>query len=281
MKIRAPAKINLFLQITGKRDDGYHELISFLCPISLYDTIFLNMNGSATRVICDHPDVPSNESNLAFQATAVFGKEFKKCNGGVEIKIEKKIPVGAGLGGGSSDAASVLLALNEYYHHPFSISQLMAMGLTLGADVPFFMINRPAIATGIGEYVMEFKGNLSPYPVLVIYPNFSISTAYVYKNFDLGLTNCKKKLKNALLKQHRFDISTQLYNDLEAVTASRYPFIRTAKKALTDNGAAGSLMSGSGSAVFGLFNDFKAAERAKHTITKTHSWRLFLSRLLI
>jgi 4-diphosphocytidyl-2-C-methyl-D-erythritol kinase len=278
MKILSPAKINLFLQILGKRLDGYHDLITLMCCIGLYDKVSLTFGVKDITVSCDHPDVPEDETNLAFGAAHLFFKKIKK-NEGVAISIKKRIPVAAGLGGGSSNAAAVFLGLNRYYGYPFSTDDLMSMGLSLGADVPFFIFQKPAIASGIGEKLEAYQ-NLKNLKILLVFPEFSISTADVYKKLNLGLTKCEKKLKSFLLNKQRFDPRYHLCNDLEAVTASEYPVIKTVKEALLNQGALGALMTGSGSAIFGLFSDSNAASEASHVLFRTHKWKMHLADMI-
>lgn len=278
MKILSPAKINLFLQILGKRPDGYHDLITLMCCIGLYDTVSLTCGVKDITVSCDHPDVPEDETNLAYGAAQLFFKKIKK-NEGVTISIKKKIPVAAGLGGGSSNAAAVFLGLNRYYGYPFSTDELMSMGLSLGADVPFFIFQKPAIATGIGEKLEAYQ-NLKNLKILLVFPGFSISTADVYKKLNLGLTKCEKKLKSFLLNKQRFDPRYHLCNDLEAVTASEYPVIKTVKEALLNQGALGALMTGSGSTIFGLFSDTNAASKASHALFRIHKWEMHLADMI-
>lgn len=279
MKILAPAKINLFLHVTGKRTDGYHDLITLMCCIGLYDTVSLAFGVNKTTVNCADPRVPEDGTNLAHRAARLFLTTLKK-NDGVEISIDKHIPVAAGLGGGSSNAAAVLLGLNRYYDYPFTRNELMTMGLSIGADVPFFIFRKPAIATGIGEKLEAYEG-LSLFQVLLVCPRFSVSTAQVYKNLNLGLTKCEKKLKHLHFREQNFDVEHHLCNDLETVTASRYPVIFEAKQALLDYGARGALMSGSGPTVFGLFSDFDKARNAKQSILQNKNWRLFLADMII
>jgi len=137
MKILSPAKINLFLHVTGKRPDGYHDLVTIMCCVSLYDTISLTTHVKKTTVSCSNAEVPEDETNIAFKAADLFLNKLNRQEG-VKIKIKKEIPVAAGLGGGSSDAAAVFLGLNRCYGYPFSLDDLMAMGTSIGADVPFF-----------------------------------------------------------------------------------------------------------------------------------------------
>jgi 4-diphosphocytidyl-2-C-methyl-D-erythritol kinase len=280
MKILSPAKINLFLHVCGKRADGYHELISLMCCIDLYDEISLWLNsGDGIEVICTHPNVPQDATNLAYQAARLF-KTTLNIRRGLKIIINKNIPVAAGLGGGSSNAASVLHALNHLYGYPFSQNHLMKRGLTIGADVPFFIFQKPAIVTGIGEKLEAFPGAL-PYHILLLYPRMSVSTREIYRNLNFGLTKVEKKPKSNLLTKHEFDVKQHLTNDLESVTAKKYPEIVSIKKKMVDLGALGALMTGSGPTVFGLFNDIDKAESAKQALALNQNWQLFLAKPIV
>jgi 4-diphosphocytidyl-2-C-methyl-D-erythritol kinase len=274
MKILSPAKINLFLQVTGKRLDGYHELFSLMCCVDLCDTISLQFGLKGIRIESSHPQVPLDDTNLAHRAATVF---FKALNvkEGLKIFIDKSIPVAAGLGGGSSNAASVLSGLNQHYGHPFSRNRLMSMGLGIGADVPFFLFGKPALASGIGEKLEAYPGPL-PFHIVVVYPGFRVSTGEVFQNLNLGLTNCEKKFKKPFSIKIDFDPGVHLCNDLEIVTASEYPVITSIKEQLLIQGASGALMSGSGPTVFGLFSDYRTAERAKQAIGKNTRWDAFV-----
>lgn len=251
-----------------------------MCRIGLYDSISIDFqNKKKITVNCNAPDVPCDEKNSAFLAVQAFYKKLGK-NEGLNISIEKKIPVGSGLGGGSSNAASVLLFLNSYYNKPFSEKDLMSIGLSIGADIPFFIFKCPAIATGIGEKLKVFKG-LEKFWIVLIYPGFSISTKMIYKKLDLRLTICKKKAKYFFLNKQWFNPEMHLCNDLEAVAVLKYPEISKAKKALLRSGAIGVLMSGSGSAVFGLFDNFNKADEARRTVLKKPKWNVYLTDMLI
>ena len=279
MKILSPAKINLFLHITGKRPDGYHDLVTIMCCVSLYDTISLTTRVKKTTVSCSNPEVPEDETNIAFKAADLFFNRLNRQEG-VKITIKKEIPVAAGLGGGSSNAAAVFLGLNRCYGYPFSLDDLMAMGISIGADVPFFLFGKPALAKGIGEKLEALKGLLS-YKVLLVYPGFGVSTAEIYKKFDFGLTKCKKKLKQSLLEKQTFNAAYDLYNDLENVVVSTHPEIIAVKEALLNHGALGALMSGSGSTVFGLFSDRDMANATNHVLSKNSQWQVFLTDMII
>ena len=277
MKILSPAKINLFLQVTGKRPDGYHELFSLMCCVNLCDTISLRFGLQSIRIESPHPQVPLDVSNLAHKAATVFF-ETLNINDGLNIVIDKSIPVAAGLGGGSSNAASVLKGLNQYYGHPLSQKQMMSMGLALGADVPFFLFGKPALAAGIGEKLKAYPG-LLPFHIVVVYPGIEVSTAEVFQNLNLGLTNCEKKFKEPFLTKIDFDPRLHLCNDLESVTASEYPVITSIKEQLLNRGALGALMSGSGPTVFGLFSDSHTAESAKQAIGEDTPWDVFVCEI--
>ena len=273
MKILSPAKINLFLQVTGKRSDGYHELFSLMCCISLYDTISLQFDTDEIKIDSLHPDMPLDAGNLVYQAADLFFQTLK-IKAGVRIGIDKQIPIAAGLGGGSSNAASVLRGLNHYYGYPLSQDRIMTLGLKLGADVPFLLYQKPALASGIGEILEAYTAWL-PDTVVIVYPGFSVSTAAVFQNLNLRLTKCKKVITKPTLKKSGYQIPLHLCNDLEAVTESQYPEIKSVKEQLILLGALGSLMSGSGPTVFGLFSDQKSAGNAVRAIEAHPRWTAF------
>ena len=277
MKILSPAKINLFLQVTGKRPDGYHELFSLMCCVNLCDTISLQFGLESIRIETSHPQGPLDGTNLAHRAATVFF-ETLNITDGLKITIDKSIPVAAGLGGGSSNAASVLKGLNQHYGHPLSQKQMMSMGLVLGADVPFFLFGKPAFASGIGEKLKAYPGRLS-FHIVIVCPGFEVSTAEVFQNLNLGLTNCEKKIKEPFLTKIDFDPRLHLCNDLESVTALEYPVITSIKEQLLNRGALGALMSGSGPTVFGLFSDSHTAENAKQAIGEDTRWDVLVCEI--
>ena len=278
MKILSPAKINLFLQVTGKRPDGYHDLFSLMCCVSLFDTVALQFDTAKIIIECSNPDVPLDETNLAYKAAALFFKTLGITDG-VNITIEKNIPIAAGLGGGSSNAASVLRGLNQHFDYPFSRDQLSDLALCLGADVPFFLYQKPALAAGVGEKLEAYISQL-PYHVILVNPGFRVSTAVVFQNLNLRLTKCKKKITRPSLKKTGFDVSQHLCNDLEAVTISKHPEIDSAKKQLLQQGALGALMSGSGPTVFGLFSDPDQACNAMEAFGRNSSWNIFSAEII-
>jgi 4-diphosphocytidyl-2-C-methyl-D-erythritol kinase len=279
MILQSPAKINLYLEITGTRPDGYHTLISLLCAIGLYDSIHLAFGKDRIRVACSDPNVPRDETNLAFRAARLF-LDASRIQEGVQIEIDKSIPVGGGLGGGSSNAAAVLMGMNAYYGSLYSKKQLCRMGQRLGADVPFFIFGGPAVATGIGEVLKPFNKLIS-YPILIIYPSIAVSTAEVYRKLNLPLTKNKKINTNTIFKMNwEQNAPALLRNDLEAAASTLCPDIQTAKQALLTSGASGALMTGSGSCVFGLFEHMDQAQRAYRVISSDcPKWQVFVTRI--
>lgn len=284
--VRAPAKINLFLRVLGRRSDGYHDLHSLMCPVTLYDTLTVAIGGDGIRVSCPHPAVPEDDTNLAARAADLFINALAAGDTalpGVRIHVEKHIPVGAGLGGGSSDAAAVLTTLNRQFGSPLSTSALMALGRRIGADVPFFIHGAPALATGIGDRLEPFP-HLTPWTALLVYPDAVVSTAWVYKNLNLRLTKDEKKLSKFHFNGRFFSVDEHLVNDLEQVTEGAFPVIGRIKRLLLAHGAAGALMTGSGSTVFGLFADRAAADAVRLALCNNQhrqNWTLYVADLLI
>ncbi len=253
-----PAKINLWLDVLGKRSDGYHELSSLMLPIGIYDELAVQVTDiSGIQVACDHPDVPVDERNLAWKAARSF-LERAQVEKGVSIEIRKGIPMAAGLGGGSSDAAGVLLALRECLQTPMEDAQLHALAKSLGADVPFFLYRRPALARGIGE-VLEWVDGVPPYALVCIKPPFSVSTAWVYGTLKLTTKETPNRIDR--LRERPWRMDSLLANDLEAVTLAAHPRLGEIKDWLVEHQALGALMSGSGPTVFGVFRDWEAANR--------------------
>jgi 4-diphosphocytidyl-2-C-methyl-D-erythritol kinase len=276
--IPSPAKINLFLKVVGKRSDGYHELVTLMCRVSLFDTVTLSFGQPSISVHCTHPEVPENKANLAYKAAALFLQTLSRPDG-VAISIEKVIPVAAGLGGGSSNAAAVLMGLNQHHGFPFSKKELMAMGLQVGADVPFFVFGHCAVARGIGERLEQFHG-MPSWAVVLVCPRCRISTQWVYKRFTLRLTNCRENFKVLPFTEDLTKIKSFLFNDLEQVTVTEFREIDSIKTALVDLGAEGALMSGSGPAVFGLFRNQQQASLALQRM-RQRRWDTYLVNVLL
>ncbi len=252
---RAPAKVNLYLRVVGQRADGYHELDSVLVPVSLYDELALELRPSASRSVtirCDRPEIPADDRNLAARAARGFIEEFGvACE--VSIQLRKRIPSGAGLGGGSSDAAAVLRAMAALLRID-DRERLIKLAVTLGADVPFFVDPRPARIAGIGERILPLK-HLPRIDLVIAVPPVEVATAAIFR--ALKRAQWSGALKEADFSAFAAGELSQplLVNDLEAVTTARYPEIVKLKAILQDSGARAVAMSGSGGAVFGIFRD--------------------------
>lgn len=262
---QSPAKVNLFLRVLGKRPDGYHELSTLMQPVSLFDELTVGISvGGGVAVITDSDQAPGGEGNLAHKAARLFlDKTGLKL--GVSIIIKKRIPVGAGLGGGSSDCATALMALNEMAGAGLPERTLMDMAAALGSDVPFFILKGPALAAGRGERLQRVC--LPELHYVLVNPGFHVSTAWVYSS--LGLT--KMAENNNLLYSYEVPASREgvlnaLANDLEAVTSRQFPEIDEIKGMLQGAGALGTLMSGSGPTVFGVFYSREKAREAYESL---------------
>jgi len=266
---RACAKINLFLRVTGRRADGYHELDSVFLPLSLADEIRLEIRAAdepLVTVICNLPELARN--NLAASAARAFMSEFDLV-ANVSIGLEKRIPVGAGLGGGSSDAATVLcmMAAAAQLTDEDVAGRLHRIALSLGADVPFFLDPRPSRVTGIGERIVSIEG-VPRIPIVIAVPPFEVSTAAIFRALEPA------GWSGAAPDEHleaivRGDITADvMVNDLAPVAIAQFPEIRRLKGLLEDSGARAAQMSGSGGAVFGLFDSTEEAESAAIKIRK-------------
>jgi len=267
----APAKINLCLHVTGRREDGYHDLATLMQRVDIQDRLEIAISsGAEITACCPQLALSPGVENIAARAARLFLSYIKEeCS--VAVRIDKKIPAAAGMGGGSSNAASVLLALNDMLGVNLSQSELISIGVKIGADVPFFLYDQSAAwATGVGERLQPWPG-LPPTAFVLVNPGIEVSTAWVFKT--LGLT-CSRPIA----KIPRFPVRTSglvrlLHNDLEVVTCQRHPVITTIKERLLAGGAAGALMSGSGPTVFGAFDDQdQAGKVAKVLSTETDWW---------
>jgi 4-diphosphocytidyl-2-C-methyl-D-erythritol kinase len=278
--------VNLTLRVVGRRRDGYHLIDSIMVPVSLYDVIEVRASkikrsksvDARISVSCDDPSVPRGEKNIVHRAARLLVKQLKP-DRAVRIHIQKRIPIGAGLGGGSTDAAATLIGMNRVFKLGLTVSQLEKLALFLGADVPFFIRARPARAQGIGEILRPIAA-LARFWLVIIYPGFPVSTAWVYKKLGRKLT--KPIVDNSIaFSLKNFDkLSDLLVNDLESVTLDRYPKIRLLKEKLLREGAARGLMSGSGSSVFGVFKSKGRAQKAFHRLRNGEGVRAFLVHVL-
>ncbi|MBI4681761.1 MAG: 4-(cytidine 5'-diphospho)-2-C-methyl-D-erythritol kinase [Nitrospirae bacterium] len=273
LSLKAPAKINWFLKVSDKRGDGYHEIQSLIQKITLYDVLTFTplkkksgQGGHLSDNIVLETDasIPA-EQNLVYRAAMLLKNRYG-IRKGAAIYLEKNIPMGAGLGGGSSDAAAALKGLNELWSLGLNTGELCSIAEELGSDVPFFLHGSLSYAYGRGEKLISRKA-LRPVNLLLVKPSFDVSTAWVYKNFAI-LTKKVEKVNNIehfICNIERADLcglSGNLSNDLELVTISSFPVIAEIKEMLRRQGAVFSLMSGSGSTVFGVFESRRTAEEA-------------------
>ena len=260
-RVSAPAKINLSLRVLSRRPDGYHELASVMQQISIFDELEVSLIPEGISLACPGADLPTDSGNLVYRAAQTLF-DYSGYQGGVSITLNKTIPSAAGLGGGSSDAAATLSGLNDLCALGLSKTELLKIGATLGADVPFFLYAPGAFARGIGERLSE----LSPCPPLLhlvlVKPPLSLSTKTVYENLNLALT--KKKNSYRIPRFYTLgDVVRELHNDLETVSLRMHPELTDYKRMLVEEGALGALMSGSGPTLFGIFPDEKSARSAR------------------
>jgi 4-diphosphocytidyl-2-C-methyl-D-erythritol kinase len=279
LKFKTPAKINLGLHIHKKRDDGFHELESLFQMVGWYDEVELEETQENVELFCDTPSIPNDETNLVVKTARLLQDRCPRKCGGVKITLKKNIPSGAGLGGGSGNAAGVLLALNILWNLKMPRDDLISMASELGSDVPFFLTSPCAIGAGKGEILQPVENPISFY-ILMIYPGFPISTPWVYGNLKLKLTKSENNisiLKNFILHSEFAQLGAALYNDLEPIVFKRYPEILRVKNELLSSGAGGALLSGSGSTVFGIFDNPEIAKKALVRFTGGKN-RVFLAK---
>ena len=275
--VETPAKVNLCLSVLGKRQDGYHEVEMVMQAIGLFDTVTVRPAEGGITVRCGAQGVPDGEANIAWRAAqAMLDRAGLSSSPGLEIDILKRIPVAAGLGGGSSDAAAVIAACNRLLGLDLDQRELAAIGTGLGMDVPFFFHGPTALAQGRGE-VLTGLPPPAPFWVLLVNPGFETSTAWVYKNVNFGLT--KRADCNNIASLPVGKIAEMLHNDLETVTAAAHPVIGEMERALIDAGALGARMSGSGPTVFGVFASETGCRDAARML-EPRGWRLFPAETL-
>jgi len=273
--MKAYAKINLTLDVVNKRENGYHDVRMVMQQIDLHDTVVIKKQVNGISLESDNAFLPNNQSNIAWKAAKAVSSKVGK-DLGVHIKIEKRIPVSAGLAGGSTDAAAVIRGMNALYELGLSQQEMMDIGVTIGADVPFCIMGGTALAEGIGEELSEINAGNSIWLVLAK-PSLGVSTKKVYEALDY------KTIENHPMTDAMIDavkcgdigeISELLGNVLEPVTLSLYPSVGVLKSKMKEFGACGTLMSGSGPSVFGLFKNYDkacaAAKRLKRIYKQTY-----------
>ena len=264
IRIRAHAKINLYLDVVGKRDDGYHNLETIFHSIELHDDIIIRKQATkGITVYCEHPGVPRDSHNLAYRAAQLLSDTIGGI-GGIAIDIHKRIPVAAGLAGGSANAAAVLHGVNEFFKLGLTQATLMQLGAQLGADVPFCLHGGAALGLGIGDQLTRLPA-LSDVPLLLLNPGIEISTTTVFKKLNFSLTTRENRciiIETCLEKRDVAGIGQNLYNLLEVPVFAEYPEIAALKTELsTQTGSCGALMSGSGATVFAVMQNGGAARQ--------------------
>jgi 4-diphosphocytidyl-2-C-methyl-D-erythritol kinase len=264
---KSPCKVNFLLNILGKRPDGFHELETVMQPIALHDELQFSRGGTTVKLTCSEPSLPTDSGNLVYRAAESFLRTAK-IHEGIRIHLQKRIPMAAGLGGGSGNAATTLLALNEIFGGPLSLAELHGIATGLGSDIPFFLQDQPALATGRGETITPLRPfqALNGMAALLIHPGFGIATAWAYRElarFPAALRGTPGRAAQLISALQTTDIAAAgrlFYNSLEAPALEKYPLLQLYQEFLSENGVWATLMSGSGSTTFAIADT--AAARA-------------------
>jgi 4-diphosphocytidyl-2-C-methyl-D-erythritol kinase len=283
MIFTAPAKINLYLKVLSKRDDGYHEIETLFERISIFDELSIEPSKDSTLITCDDPRVPTDEGSLLGRTVKAFKRAIKE-ELNYKINLKKNIPIAAGLGGGSSDSASLLKGMNELAGFPLTEGELYNIASGLGADIPFFVSGKSfAYGRGRGDIIQGIESPLKMWHVLVA-PPLEVPTKDIYKGLSaFSLTNNKgiDRIFTAFLnKADVSGIMENLYNDLQTVTLQDFPTVKDIFSALEKEGAGGVLLSGSGPVVFGIFSHeeaIRAADSLRQTFPDEENWKIFIA----
>ena len=274
IQLKSRATINLSIDVLGKREDGYHLVEMIMQTIDLFDKIKIFSLKEDTIIIESNSlDIPLDSTNIVYKAADLIKKQYN-IKEGVKIIIEKNIPIAAGMAGGSSNAAAVLVGLNQLWQLKLSENKLKELGLKLGADVPFCIGGQTALAENIGEKLTKIDGLSENIFILVCKPELFVSTKEIYEEIDSKIIEKRpnNKLLIQLLKENKIQqIADNMYNVLEEVTRERYPVIEEIEKIMMENDALGSMMSGSGPTVFGLYINREDAENCKNKLLKKFS----------
>ena len=264
MRLRALAKINLGLDILRKREDGYHEVRMIMQTIQMYDVLEMKrVRKPGISLSVNYSYIPNDERNLVYKAAKLLMDEFQ-VKGGVDIHLEKFIPVAAGMAGGSSDAAAAMIGVNRLFQLGLSVKDLMERGVKIGADVPYCLLRGTALAEGIGDKLRALPACPDCY-VLIGKPGISVSTKFVYENLHANELKSHPRIDEMLdaIQWHNlYKMADLMENVLETVTIPQYPIIEEIKNHMKEHGALNAMMSGSGPTVFGLFDDKTLAEQA-------------------
>lgn len=269
--LKAYAKVNIGLDIVGKREDGYHLLKSVMQQVGLYDLITVSTrDDKEIKILSDNPAVPLDESNIAYKAAKRMMDKYQ-IETGVNIHIDKRIPVAAGMAGGSTDGAAVIKGINELYNLGASNSELNEIGVLVGADVPFCIEGGTMLCEGIGEKMTKLD-SVPEMQLLIAKPPIDVSTVQVYKSLKLSELEHPDmdKVLEGFSEKNVEKIVNNMGNVLESVTTKEHEIINILKKEMLDNGAIGSLMSGSGPTVFGIFKDEESSLKAEAALKKLH-----------
>ena len=272
ISLKALAKINLGLDVVRRREDGYHEVRMIMQTIQLYDRLDIKRTQEpGIQIQTNLSFLPVNENNLIYKAAKLLMDEFSITDG-VSVKLDKRIPVAAGMAGGSTDAAAMLIGVNRLFSLGLTKRQLMERGVQIGADVPYCIMRGTALAEGIGEALSPLPPMVKC-PVLIAKPSISVSTKFVYQNLKLDDTTIHPdidRLIDDIKAKNLHDIAAHMGNVLETVPIPNYPVIDEIKKHMLSNGAVGAMMSGSGPTVFGLFDDEDTAKKAYKAMRSSH-----------
>ncbi|UCB51715.1 MAG: 4-(cytidine 5'-diphospho)-2-C-methyl-D-erythritol kinase [Candidatus Zixiibacteriota bacterium] len=277
LTLKSPAKINLLLEVLKKREDGYHQIRSLMQAVDLFDELTLEKRPKDLVISCDHPRCPADETNLAFKAASLLLQEEKR-DQGVAIHIRKRIPISAGLGGGSSNAAAALRGVRQLLELDVPERRLHQLAERVGSDVPFFLYSGQALVEGRGEQIRPIR-IYGGYWLVLVCPGIEVSTRWAYQNLKINLTKKRwgvsfKDLEDA---SGFFEALLSFENDLEEVVSKRYPVIQRIKDNLEDSGAVKSSMSGSGPTVYGVFDQKPQAEEVARELLRG-DWHTFLTR---
>lgn len=280
LKEKAFAKLNLTLDVLGKREDGFHDLKSVMQTVSLWDEVELDLQtGEPWKLLCGREDIPCDARNLAWKAAAVYCAAMGKDPGGLTIRIGKKIPSGAGMGGGSADAAAVLRALNRHYGDPLTLEELAALGATVGSDVPFCVLGGTVMCEGRGE-IMRRLPAMPECVILGCKPEFSVSTPVLFRKIDSVAIDCHPDndgMEAALSAGDIRAIAEKIRNVFDPVVSADHPEIQHIKDICVDCGALAAQMTGSGSVVFAIMPEEASAQKAMQQLKKTYS-QVFVTR---
>ncbi len=266
---KAYAKINLGLDVLRRREDGYHEVKMIMQTVNLYDTLTFAKQQEGITVTTDKEELPGDESNLIYKAARLLMETYD-ISGGVKIALQKKIPMAAGMAGGSTDAAAVFHGMNELFDLGMSEAQMCALGVKIGADVPYCIQGGTALSEGIGEVLTKLPDAPDCF-LLIAKPDIDVSTKYVYENLHANELKCHPDIdgmRAAIEAGNLQGVADRMENVLETVTVRKYPIIEEIKDFMKENGALNALMSGSGPTVFGVFDTQEKAQEALEGLAK-------------